>query len=87
MSEPWSIFVICSPGKQSVRIHAGGKDICHIPAEWYSTENVSLICAAPDLLAACEQTEHNLRQGALCKEDLVALRAAIAKATGKEPQP
>lgn len=38
--------------------------------------------AAPDLLEACIEVEHNLRQGAMCKDDLVSLRAAINKATG-----
>jgi len=51
--------------------------------EWTFTRVPTLADAAPDLLAACEQTEHNLRQGALCEEDLLALRAAIRKAKGE----
>lgn len=43
--------------------------------------------AIRSLLEACQGTEHNLRQGAMCDEDLIALRVAIKKCGSKPLQP
>lgn len=84
---PWSIFTIASPVGISYRIHAGNRDIAHIPRDWSYEPDARLITAAPDLLKALQDAiksrwlsidyEHNRTQEAC------AIRKAICDAIDK----
>jgi hypothetical protein len=67
-------------GSDAVKYYGG-----HLIAESVAPENIPLIAAAPELLAALQAMLDNLRKGPFAfrdSDELRAARAAVAKATG-----
>lgn len=92
---PWSLGTPNAKEYGEVGVHGPGEYgfiICDLQADGYDEKtqkaNASLICAAPDLLKACEEALGNLvdEDGGYFSGDeslVKQLRAAIAKARGE----